>query len=313
MRAAGVGRAGIAGVALLVAVAVCVEVARERLEGSDALRRGLELEISSQLGVQLEVRDLSVSFWPASIRLSAPVLALPTRGRLTLGEVEIAVDPVSLLEGRARLRALWLRGPATLRTGELELEGELWLELGPAEAPRVWSLAAKGSVTSGGRFSLRGGLTTAGDFEGEVELTDLESQPFGPLLQSAAGEPTALAGRYSGTLAVFRETGSARLRLASLEASLDVPPLHLHGPVELDALFPVAEASGEAGGEFRVDASHARVVYEGGPARGSAGGGSLVGRVLRDPGGGFRLEDVGLRVRRFRGQLDERTDTAHAR
>ncbi len=313
MRAVAVGRAGIAGVALLVVAAVCVEVVRDRLEGSDALRGGLELEISSQLGVQLEVRELGVSFWPAAVRLSAPVLVLPTRGRVTLGEVEIAVDPVSLLQGHARLRALRLRGPANLRNAELELEGELWLELEPAEPPWVWRLAAKGSVLSGGHFSLRGGLTTAGNFEGEVELTDFESRPFGPLVQSAAGEPTAFAGRYSGMLAVSRETGSASLRLASPEARLEVPPIRLQGPVELDAWFPVVEASDEVGGEFRIDASQAHIVYAGGPARGSAGGGSLVGRISRDPGGGFRLEDVGLKVRGFRGQLDERTGTAHAR
>lgn len=313
MRTGRVGRAGIAGVTLLVVAVVCIEVVGDRLAESDALRGGLERELSSELGVQLEVRDLAVSLWPASIRLSAPVLALPARGRLTLGEVEITVDLAALLEGRARLRALRVQGPASLRAGELALAGELGIQLEPAESPLAWRLAAQGGVTSGGRFSLRGGLAAPGDFEGELDLADFESRPFGSLLRSAAGAPTELAGRYRGTLAVSRETGRASLRLSSPEALLDLPPLRLQGPLELDALFPIAEASEEAGGEFRIDASQARIAYAGGPARGSAGGGSVVGRISRDPDGGFRLEDVGLKVRGFRGQLDERIDTARDR
>ena len=200
------------------------------------------------------------------------------------------------------------RGP---RAG-LELEGDLGLELERADTPRAWLLAARGRLGPDGRFSLRGDLTTAGEFDGEIELTDVESEAFGRLLQSPEGEPTTLDGRYSGRLVVSRASGSASLRLASPAARLDVPPLRLEGPVELDAQFPIGEASDEGGGEFRIDASQARIVYAGGPARGSAGGGSLAGRISRDPDGGFRLEDVGLRVRGFQGHFDERNDTTHA-
>ena len=306
-------RAGLVLVALLAVSAVAVEITRARLEGSDSVRASLEGAVSSQLGVALEAGDLEVSFWPAQVRLAEPALTLPGRGRLTLGEAEIAVDLASLLGGNARLLALRIGGPARLRYRRLELGGDLRVELEPAEPPHAWSLEADGTVASGGSFSLRGGLSSGGGFEGTLELTETESEPFASFLKGAGGERPKLAGRYSGSLELSLDSGVATLRLASPQAILDVPPVRLEGPIALVAQFPMAEASDELGGRFRIDATRARVDYLGGPAQGSGRGGSLGGRILRDPGGGFRLEEVGLTVRRFRGQLEERTERAHAR
>ncbi len=270
--------------------------------------------MSSQLGVQLEAGDLEVSFWPARVRLAEPALALPARGRLTLGEAEIAVDLASLLGGNARLLALRTFGPARIRYRRLELAGELRVLLEPAEAPLEWSLQADAAVASGGSFSLRGGLSSGGGFEGALELTEIESAPFASFLTSAEGERPKLAGRYSGNLELPQEGGGvATLRLASPDALLDVPPVRLEGPIALVAELPVAEASDESGGRFRIDATRARLDYAGGPAKASGQGASLGGRILREPGGGFRLEEVGLTVHRFQGQLEGRTGKAHAR
>jgi hypothetical protein len=299
---------------LLGVSTVAVEVVRARLEGSDTLRASLEGAVSSQLGVAVEAGDLEVSFWPAQVRLAEPALILPARGRLTLGEASITVELASLLKGNARLLALQIAGPARISTRRLELAGELRVVLEPAEPPLAWSLQAQGADASGGSFSVRGGLSSGGGFEGTVELTEIESEPFASFLTSAAGERPKLAGRYSGTLELSREGGGvATLTLASPEAFLDVPPVRLEGPIVLVAELPLAEASDEVGGRLRIDATRARVDYAGGPATGSGRGGSLGGRILREPGGGFRLEEVGLTIRRFQGEFERRTERADGR
>ncbi len=306
-------RAGLVLVALLGISIVAVEIVRARLEGSNALRASLEGAVSSQLGVAVEVGDLEVSFWPAQVRLAEPALILPARGRLTLGSAAIAVDLASLLRGDARPLALQTAGPARIRYRRLELDGELQVVLEPAEPPLAWSLQADGADASGGSFSLRGGLSSGGGFDGTLELTEIESEPFASFLTSAGSERPKLAGRYSGTLHLSRDGGGATLKLASPEALLEVPPIRLEGPIALVAQLPPAEASDELGGRFRIDATRARLDYAGGLAIGSGRGGSLGGRILREPGGGFRLEEVGLTVRRFEGELERGTERANAR
>jgi hypothetical protein len=303
-------RAGLVLVALLLVSAAALEALRARLESSDSLREGFEAAVLSQLGMQLVAGAFEVSFWPPRLRLAEPVLVIPAWGHLALGPVESEVDLASWLKGNLRLLALRARGPARIRLGGLALDAELSLELEQAERPLAWSLQAEGALTHGGSFSLGGGWSSLGGFEGVLELTEIESAPFAPFLKGDGGEPAALSGRYSGSLELARDSGWARLRLASPEAHLDISGLRLQGPIALVAQLPAAERSTQAGGRFQIDATRARIDYVGGPAQGAARGGSLAGRILRSPQGGFRLEEVGLTLRRFRGQLEERMQRA---
>jgi hypothetical protein len=56
-------------------------------------------------------------------------------------------------------------------------------------------------------------------------------------------------------------------------------------------------------GRFALDASGARVEYAGNLAKASGQSASLTGRIVRSPDGGLRLEEVGLKVQRFRGEV----------
>lgn len=308
-RATGVRRTGLALAAALGISVLAALWMRASLEESEALRESLEAAISSQLAVHLEAGELAVSFWPARLRLAKPVLVIPGRGRLTLGEAQIAVDRASLLQGNVQMLALHLAGPALLEIDPLELAAELRLALEPGEASLAWRLEGDGTLASGGRFSLRGGFDSTGGFQGSLELTEAESGPFASLLTAAGGRPTKLAGRYSGSLELAgRDAGAVTLRLTSPDATLQLPPVRLQGPIALVAQLPVPQALDGSGGRFRIDATRARVDYDGGPALASGQGGSVEGRILSAAGGGFRLEEVGLKVRRFRGRIDERSE-----
>lgn len=288
-----------------------LEVARGRLEESDALRESLAGAAAAQLGAELDPGPLEVGFWPARLHLESAVLVLSGGVRLELPPTRVEIDPMPLLRGVASVRGLEVHGGARLRHRDGELAGTVAARVSPAAAASApgWVVDGEVALDSGGRLVARGSLGPGGRFAGTVEVEDVESAPFASFL-SAGGSPdggTKLAGRYGGRLET-PDVGPATLRLTSADAVLDVPPLHVDGPVTLVAELPIALASDPRAGRFAIDASQADVEYAGGVAKASGHGASLTGGIAREPDGRLRLEDVRLKVTRFEGQVQQQAE-----
>jgi hypothetical protein len=302
------------GAVMLSVGALSLELVRDRLEQSEALRQSLEGAVEAQLGAPLRAGPIEVLFWPAQLRLPAPVLELPAGARLALGETRVVLDVGSLLRASARLEGVSVSGPARLTLAPLELAGELRVELRPGAESRGWSVDADGSLASGGRFRVRGVVDASRGFEGQVDLEDLNGEAFASLLASGPGEHARLVGVFRGRLELPASGEPPTLRLTSPQADILIPPVRLVGPVALvvelpamDSLStstPPAPGSGAvlAPGRFAIDASDARVEYAGGLTEASGRGASVVGRVVRGSDGRLRVEEVALKIERFRGE-----------
>jgi hypothetical protein len=291
-------------VALGVLGVAGVEVVRSRLEQGGALRTSLEAAVRGQLGVGLRPGSIEVSFVPAQIRLRDAALDLPGNVKLVLGDVRCALALGALLEGDARIQWLSISGPASLVHRQLRLDGELEVELRPGAAPHSWSLRAHAKLAEGGNVEASGGLLEGGAFEGTIDLEGVEVEPFAVYLASDRGRQPQLRGRYAGTFELPPAGGTlSTLRLASEAAEIHVAGASLVGPVALVAEIPVSLVSGDPDARFAIDATRARVEYAGVLVRGSARGASLGGRIVRDIDGRLRLEEVGLKVMRFEGEV----------
>ena len=93
-------------------------------------------------------------------------------------------------------------------------------------------------------------------------------------------------------------------------AEIRVGQASLDGPVALVAQLPVSPSSGDHGARFAIDASRARVENAGDIVQRAGRGASLVGRIVRDAHGRFRLEEVGLKVTSFEGEARRTTHDA---
>ncbi len=310
------GGVGVVLAIALVTVAVLgIELLRARLADSDALRESLIGAAASQLDARLEPGPVEVQFWPAALRLASPVLELADSSRVILPETTVALASGSLFRGPARVTGASMSGPVTLQRGRLELSGLLDARLAPGESATGWTLDADVVLESGGRLELRGQLDPGGRFVGEVRLDAVNAAPFATLLSSDAAEHPALRGAFDGRLAFAGSDLPATLRIESPDADLALPPLSLSGPVALVAELPAVAAAGADGRRgFAVDASRARVDYvvgalgDGGFTKASGTGASVVGKIVREPDGRLRLEDVALRIRDF--QAERRPDRA---
>lgn len=288
-----------------VVAAVGLEAMRSGLERSEALRENIEAAAEAQLGTALRAGAIEVDFFPATLVLRGAVLELSGRTRVTLDETRVGVDLESLLRGNARMRGLAVSGPARFehpQLGSAALEGDLDLAIVPGAPPLDWALELEGRLASGGTFAAHGGFGAGGAFDGSIEISEVEGAPFAPFLTSDQGEPARLSGRFGGAFELARDGSLATLRLASARAEIALAPVVVRGPIALVAWLP-GTSSSDGEGRFAIDASGARVEYAGGLAKASGQSASLTGRIVRAPNGGLQLEEVGLKVQKFQGEV----------
>ena len=290
------------GLALVVVAALgAAQVVRARLETSPQLRKGVARVASAQLGVELEVGALGVDLWPVGLRLVDAEVALPGGAQLELAATALQVEPgLLLLQGVPRVRAVSIDGPARLVAGALTLPGEIALELRPGESGE-WSGEGRATLETGGTLIGSGRLDASGALRGELRLEGVEAAPFAVLIQDEDEAPAELAGLFDGELEPPRDGRPASLQLTSPAARIDVDPVRLDGPVALFVQLP--RPASEPPARFAIDASKARVEYAGGPARATGDGASVQGRIVRRPEGGLRVEEIALKVNRFRGEM----------
>lgn len=296
--------AGLAVAVAGIAVLGGLELLRGRLARSERLRQSLEAATASQLGIRLEAGSLRVGLWPARLLLAQPDLAWRDGTRLSLSGVRVDVERAALLGGVARVRSVALDGPARLRSPRLALAGSLRLELRPDPGSGAWTLDGRARLDGGGIVEVSGRVARGGGFEGGLRLDDVDGEPFASLLARGPEAPAFLRGRFDGRLEPGPGPALATLRLASPDAEIRVPPVRLTGPVALVARIP-SSGAGPAGERFAIDATRARVEYAGAMARGSGDGASVEGVLVRDADGRLRVEDVALRLQRFRGTRGE--------
>jgi hypothetical protein len=293
------------GVLLALGLKFGLEVFRSRLEQSDALRQSLVAAVEAQLGVGFEPGPIEVRFRPTGLRLAAPVLQLAGGVRLALPETDVSLASGELLEGRARLEAVSMSGPAGLQLESLELRGALTAQLRADPAASGWLLEADARLDSGGLLSTRGRVESNSRFQGEISIDELNVAPFAALLASDQQETPRLDGAFSGKLELGEEGKPATLRLASPQAELQLPPIVLQGPVAFVAELP---GPGDASSRrFAVDASRALVDYSGsglggGFTRASGQGASVEGNVVRKVDGRLGIEAVALKIQNFQAE-----------
>ncbi len=308
-------RVGLVLVALVLLVASAALLLRVRLEASPALRDALVGAARAQLGVRFEPGEIRVCFRPGGLRLPRPVLELEDGARLALGETRIDVELASLLADRPKIRGVRVTGDARLEgppapardpASVFGLAGDLELALSEVAGSPGWSLQGALRPETGGTIDLLGQVDAQG-FVGEVTIEGVESAAFAPLLESGRSGTASLSGTYDGRF--VRSAGEPSvLRLASSGARIRIPPLSLEGPIALVAWLP-ANGDGQEPGRFQIDASRARVEYADAGTQASGSGVSIGGRIVPGAGGRLRLDEVALRVERFRGELTRGGET----
>lgn len=226
--------------ALLPLLARAVVVRSLRVEGA-----ALRAERTEQ-GLRLVGEDL-----PEAPKEERPPDAEP-ESRAERDGFAFAVQRVVLADASLRLDDR-TREPAP-RLELQELAGELTFTA--PGAPLRADL--QGALASGGRLVLRGSGLPDGPFEAELELHEVELEPF-----AAYAGGAKLAARAAGTLRVAGETG--RAGKANLDLRLDAESFELDD-LELRGAFSLrAELAGEdlraAAGPVSLDAGEGELRY----------------------------------------------------
>lgn len=250
--------------------------------------------IALPIAKRVAARDPKPGFLRASV-IPLAVTAAP--------ELRFAVRSVTLLDSRI----VWDDRAAEppLQVEVRDVEGRA--EGSSADAPITVSLA--GTLASGGTLKIAGSATLAGVLDLAANLDAIDLAPFA----SYFGGDFALDGRVGGTL---RARGPAA-QLDALEADLEIADAAVRagevatqGPVALKARLRGAIEEPE--GDVEIDATRASLSAYGGAFKKPPGApATATGRLVRQPNGKIRLDDVKLSIKNMNGKTSLHPDGVH--
>lgn len=250
--------------------------------------------IALPIAKRVAAREAQPEFLRASV-IPLAVTAAP--------ELQFAVRSVTLLNSRIVWDDRAAEPPLQIEVRDVEGRADGT----SADAPIIVSLA--GTLASGGTLKIDGSATLAGVLDLAANLEAIDLTPFAAYF----GGDFALGGRVGGTL---RARGPAA-KLDALEADLEIADATVRagevatqGPVALKARLRGAIEEPE--GDVEIDATRASLSAYGGAFKKPPGApATATGKLVRQPNGKIRLDDVKLSIKNMNGQTSAHPDGVH--